>query len=135
MLITDISARRRAEEQLADEKRRMATILDAISEGVFSLDGEHTLVHMNAAAARMTGRDLRSASDSESRTSSTVAAEAGAPALADAISEVAETGVARAVEHWALLVTEDGDHTAGGLPRDSRAPLPRLPDAARGHPA
>ncbi len=109
-LITDISARRRAEEQLADEKRRMATILDAISEGVISLDGEHTLVHMNAAAAQMTGIDLRSAIGQriEDVVTLTVEADSAAPTLAEVISEVAATGVARSVEHCSLLVPDDG---------------------------
>ena len=107
-LITDISARREAEQQLADEKRRMATILDAINEGVFSLDADHTVVHINAAAARMTGRDLRSAVGQRLEDLLTVNADASAPALADVISEVAETGVARSVEQCALLVTDEG---------------------------
>ncbi len=107
-LITDISARRQAEEQLADEKRRMATILDAISEGVISLDGEHTLVHMNAAAAQMTGIDLRSAIGQRIEDVVTVEADATAPTLAEVVSEVAETGVAKSVEHCALLLPDDG---------------------------
>ncbi len=107
-LITDISARRRAEEQLADEKRRMATILDAISEGVFSLDGEHTVVHMNAAAARMTGRDLRSVVGQRIEDVVNVQTDPGTPGLAEVVSEVADTGNARTVDQSALLVTDDG---------------------------
>ncbi len=107
-LITDISERRRAEEQLADEKRRMATILDAISEGVISLDGEHTLVHMNAAAARMTGCDLRSAVGQRIEDVVSVQADAATPTLAEVVDEVARTGVAKSVEHSALLVSDDG---------------------------
>ena len=110
-LITDMSARRRAEQQLADEKRRMATILDAISECVFSLDGEHTLVHINAAAARMTGHDLRSAVGQRIEDVVNVRAdpETETPSLAEVVSEVADTGVARSVEQSALLITEEGD--------------------------
>jgi diguanylate cyclase (GGDEF)-like protein len=75
---------------------------------VFSLDGEHTVVHMNAAAARMTGRDLRSAVGERIEDVVTVETDPSTPGLAEVVSEVAETGVAKSVEHSALLVTDDG---------------------------
>lgn len=55
VLVTDISRRKTAQDALADETRREQTILDAVTDGVVSLDTEPQVTGTDAAAATMTG--------------------------------------------------------------------------------
>jgi diguanylate cyclase (GGDEF)-like protein/PAS domain S-box-containing protein len=55
VLVTDITQRKVAEDALADETERMRTLLDAVAEGVVSVDLELRVDDVNLAAVPMTG--------------------------------------------------------------------------------
>jgi signal transduction histidine kinase/CheY-like chemotaxis protein len=57
----DITDRRRAEHELANEKERLAVTLRAMEEGVLTLDGAGCVQFMNRAAEAMLGCDSRQA--------------------------------------------------------------------------
>jgi diguanylate cyclase (GGDEF)-like protein/PAS domain S-box-containing protein len=56
VLVTDITQRREAEIALGDERRRIATVLDAISDAVISIDSSLRITTANRSAVAMIGR-------------------------------------------------------------------------------
>jgi diguanylate cyclase (GGDEF)-like protein/PAS domain S-box-containing protein len=56
VLVTDITERREAEIALDDERRRIATVLDAIHDAVISVDQSLRITSANRSAAAMIGR-------------------------------------------------------------------------------
>jgi PAS domain S-box-containing protein len=52
----DITARKKAEEELAESRRRLAVIVDSIADGFFAMNREWRIVHVNDAALRHFGK-------------------------------------------------------------------------------
>jgi len=62
----DVTARRRAEQRIHEQEEQIRTLLDATSEGIFTLDRQGNCLWCNPAAATMLG--LGSAAELEGRT-------------------------------------------------------------------
>jgi PAS domain S-box-containing protein len=52
-MLTDITARRQAEDALHDSSQRLASIFNAVTNGLVMIDGSGIIIERNAAAARM----------------------------------------------------------------------------------
>jgi diguanylate cyclase (GGDEF)-like protein/PAS domain S-box-containing protein len=104
VLVTDITERKRAEEALADEKERIATILDSVSEAVVTLDRSLAVTHLNAAAVGLTGLTQDQARQLPLESVLPLTSELGHPSLSQLCLEVEITGEPISVEVTDVLV-------------------------------
>jgi len=54
-IVRDITERKRMEEELTQQKERLAVTLGSIADGVIATDGDHRVILMNSAAEALTG--------------------------------------------------------------------------------
>ena len=114
-MLTDITARRQAEGALRGSSQRLASIFNAVTNGLVMVDGHGAILERNAAAARMLahalpiGRGAGASPDDDAEDASAGDDRAGGDAGADAENDDGEDdgGGADAADLWSG-VREDG---------------------------
>jgi PAS domain S-box-containing protein len=120
---TDITQLRRTQEQLAQERERLAITLHSIGDGVIATDSAGRVVLMNPVAERLTGWSEAEASGRPlAEVFDVVGPMTGEPPQ-DPVARVLETGGVAKPTNSAFLISRDGSryvlaHTAAPI-RDS----------------
>ncbi len=112
--------RKRAEQQLAEEKERLAVTLQSIGDGVITTDTGGNVLLMNPIAEALTGWELRDASGRPlSEIFQIVNANTSEP-VENPVAKVIESGQIVGLGNHALLISKTGDqyHVA-----DSGSPI------------
>ncbi len=107
-MIEDISLSKRAEQDLAAEKERLAVTLNSIGDGVISTDVEGRILMLNPIAETLTGWKQSEAYGHFIQEVFPIVDESSRTPLESPVDRVIRTGAIVQLENVALLVTKDG---------------------------
>ncbi|HEX5011522.1 MAG TPA: PAS domain S-box protein [Planctomycetota bacterium] len=116
----DISARRRAEEELAVQREWFRVTLESIGDGVIATDGGGRIVFMNSVAEALTGTPLDQARGRPCEEVFNVINEETREPVESPVARVLAKGVVVGLANHTLLIRADGGEV---LIDDSGAPI------------
>ncbi|WDT77365.1 MAG: PAS domain S-box protein [Candidatus Manganitrophus sp.] len=106
--ITDVTERKRAEENLASEKERLAVTLRSIGDGVITTDMEERIVLMNKVAEGLTGWTQQDAIGRRLSEVFQMVEEKTGRSLENPAAQVLQTGVTVGLINHTILLSRDG---------------------------
>lgn len=112
VLISDITARVRAERALRDEKERFQATLHSIGDAVLSVDARGRVETLNPVAETLTGWDERSAVGKDAALVLRLADESSGEALEPPIRAAISEGAASRLSERTVLISRTGQHHA-----------------------
>lgn len=103
-----LSARQRAENELAEEKRRAEITLHSIGDAVVRVDREHRITYLNPAAEHLTGWSLTEAIGQPLFDVVVLVHEATHEAIRGSVEDALQRGARTDIGHDTLLIARDG---------------------------